>query len=115
MSEKALRDMMVKFEHTGQLGVLPGRERKRVRTTIVEDVATAIMEARRESVHGTVSVPTISRTLDMPNSTVRHIMCRGLNFYPYKIQTVKQLVRLDLVIRKTFALQFLMRMVVDDS
>ena len=70
MSERALRDMMGKFERTGQLGVLPGRGRKRVNTVVVEDIATAVVEASRESLHGTVSVPTISRTLDMPYSTV---------------------------------------------
>ena len=90
--------------------VLPGRGRKRIRTTIVEDVTTAVVEASSKSLHGTVSVPTISRTLDVPYSTVHHIMRRALNFYPYKIQVAQQLGRLDLDTRKTFALQFLVRM-----
>lgn len=115
MSDRALRDMMVKFERTGQLGVLPGRGRKRVNSAVVEDVATAVVEGSSESLHGSVSVPTISRTLDMPYSTVRHIMRRILNFYPYKIKVVHQLERHDPEIRKTFALQFLARTAVDDS
>ncbi|GFX61575.1 chimeric ERCC6-PGBD3 protein [Trichonephila clavipes] len=45
MSVRALKDVMVKFEKTGQLGVLPGRGRKRVNTTIVEDIVTVEVEA----------------------------------------------------------------------
>ena len=82
MSEQALRDMMAKFERTGQLGVLPGRRKKRFRTTIVKDVATSVVEVSSESHHGTVSVQVITRTLDMPYSTARHIMHRVINFYP---------------------------------
>ena len=115
MSEQALRDITVTFKRTGQLGVLSGRRKKRVRTSIVEHVATAVVEASSESLHGTVSVPTISHTLDVPYSTIRQIMCRVLNFYPYKIQVVQQLGRLDPDTRKTFALQFVARMAVDDS
>ncbi|GFX50178.1 DUF4817 domain-containing protein [Trichonephila clavipes] len=84
MSECALKDMMVKFEKTGQLGVIPGGGRKRVNTTVVENIATAVMEASSESLslHGTVSVPKVSRTLNMSYSTVRH-MRKILNFYQY--------------------------------
>ena len=56
MSEQALRDMMVKFVRTERLGVLLRRGMKRVRTTIVEDVATAVVEASGESLRGTVGV-----------------------------------------------------------
>ncbi|GFX13328.1 uncharacterized protein TNCV_2907511 [Trichonephila clavipes] len=115
MSERALKDMMVKFEKTGQLGVLPGRGRKRINTYVIEDIATTVVEASSESLHATVSVPTISRTLDMPYSTVRHIMLKILNFYPYKIQVVQYLKPHGPDTRKTFALEFLGRMAVDDS
>ncbi|GFU93744.1 DUF4817 domain-containing protein [Trichonephila clavipes] len=71
MLERTLKNMKAKFEKTGQLGILLGRRRKRVNTTVVEDIATAVVEARSESLHGTASVPTISRTLDMPYSTVQ--------------------------------------------
>ncbi|GFX43288.1 hypothetical protein TNCV_2389961 [Trichonephila clavipes] len=37
MSERALKNMMVKFEQTGKLGVLPGRGQKGVNTAAVED------------------------------------------------------------------------------
>ncbi|GFX70627.1 DUF4817 domain-containing protein [Trichonephila clavipes] len=77
--------MMVKFKKTGQLGVLPGKGRKRVNIAFVEDIATAVVAASSESLHGTPSVPSISRTLDMLYSIVRHIMRKILNFYPHNI------------------------------
>ncbi|GBL86262.1 hypothetical protein AVEN_131989-1 [Araneus ventricosus] len=52
----------------------------------VEDVATAVVESSIQSPHGSVSVPVVSRVLDMPYSTVRKILRRILNFYPYKIK-----------------------------
>ncbi|GFW57021.1 hypothetical protein TNCV_3473041 [Trichonephila clavipes] len=75
MSEHAVKGKMVKFEKPGELGVLSGRGRKRVNTAIVEDIATVVVEASSESFYGTVSEPTVSSTLDMPYSTVRH-MCK---------------------------------------
>ncbi|GFQ98878.1 hypothetical protein TNCT_290351 [Trichonephila clavata] len=66
MSERALKGLMVKFKKIGQLGVLHGRERNRVNTAVVEDIAAEVVEASSESLRGTVSVPTISCTLDMP-------------------------------------------------
>ncbi|GFS51188.1 hypothetical protein TNCV_3532771 [Trichonephila clavipes] len=77
MSERSLKDMMVKFEKTGHLGVLPGRGRGRVNTA----VATTVVETSSGSLHGTVGELTISRTLDMPYSTVHHIRLKNLNFY----------------------------------
>lgn len=65
MSGHALGDIIVKFGPTGQLGVLPGRGRKWVFTAIVENMATAVVEASTESFHGSVSVPNILLTLDM--------------------------------------------------
>ncbi|GFW42832.1 histone-lysine N-methyltransferase SETMAR [Trichonephila clavipes] len=49
MSECALKDMMVKSEKAGQLGVLPGRERKRTNSAVVEGIATAVVEVSSES------------------------------------------------------------------
>ncbi|GFY28708.1 DUF4817 domain-containing protein [Trichonephila clavipes] len=71
-----------KIREIRQLGVLPGRGRKRVNTAVVEDITTAVVEASSESLYGAVSVWTISRTLGMAYSTVRHIMRKILNFYP---------------------------------
>ncbi|GBL73710.1 hypothetical protein AVEN_230699-1 [Araneus ventricosus] len=88
MSPCALRKMIQKFETTGQLAILPGRGRKQIPSSSVEDVATAVVEASSQSPHGSVSVPVISRVLDMSYSTVQKILRRILNFYPYKIKPV---------------------------
>ncbi|GBN91527.1 hypothetical protein AVEN_81824-1 [Araneus ventricosus] len=69
---------------TGQLGILPGRGRKQIQSSSVEDENTAVVEARRQSPHGSVSVPVGSRVLEIPYSTVREILRRVLNFYPTK-------------------------------
>ncbi|GBN54343.1 hypothetical protein AVEN_211422-1 [Araneus ventricosus] len=76
-------------------------------------LATAVVEASSQSVHGSVSVPIVSRVLDMPYSTVRKILRRILNFYPYKIEHVNLLQDGDSDVGTTFALEFLARIVVD--
>ncbi|GBN97942.1 hypothetical protein AVEN_72147-1 [Araneus ventricosus] len=88
MSPCALRKTILKFETTGQLDILPGRGRKQIPSSSVEDVATAVVEASSQSPRGSVSVPVVSRVLDMMFSTVRKILRRILNFYPYKIKPV---------------------------
>lgn len=113
MTPRALRDMMKKFETTGQLGILPGRGRKPVSSASVEDVATAVVEATSQDPHGVVSVPAISRAVDMPYSTVWQVMRRIVGYYPYKIHSLHQLCDRDAEVRQTFALQFLARMAVD--
>lgn len=66
--------MMKKFERTGQLGILLGRGWKPVDSARVEDVAMAVVEATCQSPHGVVSVPAVSRAVDMPYSTVWQVM-----------------------------------------
>lgn len=44
MSTEDLRNMVLKFEHTGSLSLKPNRERKPVDVTAVESVATALEE-----------------------------------------------------------------------
>ncbi|GBN17718.1 hypothetical protein AVEN_221250-1 [Araneus ventricosus] len=94
-------------------GMKFGRGRKQIQSSSVEDVATAVVEARSQSPHGSVSVPIVSRVLDMSYSTVRKILRRILNFYSYKIKPVHLLQDEDSEVRTTFALEFLARMVVD--
>ncbi|GBM11606.1 hypothetical protein AVEN_180153-1 [Araneus ventricosus] len=48
----ALRKMKQKFKTTGQLGILPGRGRKQIPSTSVEDVAIAVVETSSQSPHG---------------------------------------------------------------
>ncbi|GBM40265.1 hypothetical protein AVEN_238044-1 [Araneus ventricosus] len=75
-----LRKMIQKFETNGQLAILPGRGRKQIPSSSVEDMATAVFEASSQSSHGSVSVPVVYRVLDMPYSTVRKILRWILNF-----------------------------------
>ena len=60
MSPCALCKMIQKFEATGQLGILPGSGRKRITSSSVENVATAVVEACSQSPHGNVGVPVVS-------------------------------------------------------
>ncbi|GFX14238.1 DUF4817 domain-containing protein [Trichonephila clavipes] len=102
MSTRALKYMVVKFEKTRQLGVLSRRGRKRENTAVVEDIATEIVEANTESLQEIVSVPIISRTLDMPYSPVRHIMYNIFNFNPYKIYAFSNWKSYDPDTRKSY-------------
>ncbi|GBN60589.1 hypothetical protein AVEN_209583-1 [Araneus ventricosus] len=76
-------------------------------------MATAVVEASSLSPDGRVSVPVVSRVLDMPYSTVRKILRRILNFYPYKIKHAHLLQDVDSEVLITFALEFLARLVLD--
>ena len=44
MSVMGVKQMMQKFETTGSFDVQPGRGRKQVHSTVVEEVATALQE-----------------------------------------------------------------------
>ncbi|GBO43161.1 hypothetical protein AVEN_181881-1 [Araneus ventricosus] len=113
MSPCALRKMIQKFETTGQLSIFLGRVRKQILSSSLENVDTAVVEASSQSVHGSVSVPIVSRVLDMPYSTVGKILRRILNFHSYKIEPLHLLQDGDSNVRTTFALAFLARMVID--
>ncbi|GBL72540.1 hypothetical protein AVEN_127816-1 [Araneus ventricosus] len=80
MSPCTVCKMIQKFETTGQLGILLGRLRKEIPSSSVEDVATAVVEASSQSPHGSVSVPVVSRVLDMSYSNVRKILRRDFEF-----------------------------------
>ncbi|GBN37135.1 hypothetical protein AVEN_132367-1 [Araneus ventricosus] len=97
----------------GKLGILPCRGRKQIPSSSIEDMATPLIEASSQSTHESVSVTVVSRVLDMKYFTVRKILRRILNFYPYKIKPVHLLQDEDSEVRATFALEFLARMVVD--
>ncbi|GFY72799.1 uncharacterized protein TNIN_346921 [Trichonephila inaurata madagascariensis] len=69
MSPYALRKMIQEFETTGQLGILPGRERRHIPSSSIENVATAVVEASSQSPDGRVNVSFVSCILDMPYFT----------------------------------------------
>ncbi|GBO13215.1 hypothetical protein AVEN_129878-1 [Araneus ventricosus] len=109
-----LKKMIDKFEESGSFDVKCGRGRKVIASTSVEDVATVLQEASGSTL-GTCSGRRISRTLDMPVITVHKILRNLLQYYPFKITHVQELVPSDLLEREAFTLQFLARMEVDNA
>ncbi|GBN57629.1 hypothetical protein AVEN_214645-1 [Araneus ventricosus] len=114
MTAFGLKKMIDKFEELGSFDLKCGRGRKAIASTSVEDVATTLQELSSGAL-GKCSARGISRTLDMPVSTVCKILRNILKFYPFKIAYVQELVPADLSKREAFALQFLARMEVDNA
>lgn len=113
MSITNLRKMIQRFEMTGTLARQPGQGRKVTSQQQVEEVATDIVEQEMENVQGTSSARAVSRHTHIPYSTVRKILHQMLQFYPYKISSVQELLPGDAATRLDFALIFLARMQVD--
>ncbi|GFX42478.1 neutral ceramidase 2 [Trichonephila clavipes] len=58
--------MTMKFQATGDLGVLPGRGWKRFETETVEEVTTAVVERASSSIYSSASCRLVSRELEIP-------------------------------------------------
>ncbi|GBN75379.1 hypothetical protein AVEN_8064-1 [Araneus ventricosus] len=114
MTVQGLLKMIQKFEKTGSFAVQSGRGRKRIDSTVVEEVATAVQEESSGGVQP-CSAREIARTLDRPVSTVNKILRNILHCYPYKISHVQESFPSDLPARETFALKFLARMELDNE
>ncbi|GFW61742.1 DUF4817 domain-containing protein [Trichonephila clavipes] len=82
MSSYALLKIIQKFERTGQLVFLLGREQKHTPSSSIENEATAVVEANSQSPD--VSVPAVSRVLDMPYFTVENSCSGFCIFIPTK-------------------------------
>ncbi|GBN58893.1 hypothetical protein AVEN_84747-1 [Araneus ventricosus] len=104
MTVQGLLKMIQKFEKTGSFSVQSGRGRKRIDSTVVEEVAGGV-ERWCATVQCTGNCPTIGIL-----STVHKILRNILHCYPYKISHVQELRPSDLPARETFALEFLARM-----
>ncbi|GFW91242.1 uncharacterized protein TNCV_736571 [Trichonephila clavipes] len=89
MSTHALKHMMVNFEKTGPLGVLAGRGRKRDKTAGVEDIATAVVEASTESLHGISHCSATRWLLATDHVTLNHgqVTWRHLSWHPPLLTT----------------------------
>ncbi|GFT35458.1 hypothetical protein TNCV_922721 [Trichonephila clavipes] len=61
-----LRKIIVKFEDTGDLDVLPKRGRKPVGTESVGEVATSVVENAPGSLYSSTSGRSVSRELEIP-------------------------------------------------
>ena len=91
MSDCGVHKMIKKFEETGKLDILTVRRLKNVAISSIEDIATAAVDLGNQSSFGNTNVPAIANKIDMPISTVRKVMRQVLRYYPYKIQSVQQL------------------------
>ncbi|GFX60800.1 hypothetical protein TNCV_4977761 [Trichonephila clavipes] len=67
-----LKKTIMKFEETGDLGVLPGREGKLVGTETIKEVATAVVERTSSSIYSSASGRSESRELEIPSSAIRN-------------------------------------------
>ena len=106
--------MIAQFEKTGNLRFQAGLGRKPTRSE-VEDVATVIVEQSMDNVAGCSTARAVSRSLNVPYSTVQNILRKMVHFFPYKIRYNQQLLPIDREKRLTFALTFLARVEVDAS
>ena len=73
---------------------------------LVEEVVAAIVEQKMENVQFTSS----ARTVDIPYSTVRKILHQMLQFHPYKISSIQELLPGNAATRLDFSLIFLAQM-----
>ncbi|GFU47307.1 hypothetical protein TNCV_3822941 [Trichonephila clavipes] len=80
--------MIMEFEETGNLGVLPGRGRKQVGTETVEVVTTDTDEIVSSSIFSSGSGRSVPLELEIPWWTVRKIMRYILKWYSYKIHVM---------------------------
>ncbi|MBJ5486920.1 hypothetical protein JGG36_24350, partial [Salmonella enterica subsp. enterica serovar Meleagridis] len=78
MTAVGLEKMIQKFEKTGSFDVQSGRGRKRLDSTVVDEVATAVQEESSGGVQP-CSARGIARTLDRPASTVHKILRTSCN------------------------------------
>ena len=104
--------MVEKFEKTSSFDVQSDRGRKRIDSTVVEEVVTTMQEESRVGVKP-CSARGIAQTLYRPVLTMRKVLRNILHCYPYKISHVQELSLSDLPPRETFALKFLAHMKVD--
>ncbi|PSN43359.1 hypothetical protein C0J52_15565 [Blattella germanica] len=74
LSAVALKNMIRKFELTGDLGIAPGRGRRPVTTQIVEEVTVAMAENAGRNLRSSSSARAVSRQLNIPWSTVRKVL-----------------------------------------
>ncbi|KFM77225.1 hypothetical protein X975_20207, partial [Stegodyphus mimosarum] len=113
VSINRLKAMVATFEKTGSQKVQSGRGRKPVSQDTIEAVATAIVDRGPDNIAATSSARGVAWNMDMPYSTVWKILRKIINFYPYKISRVEELLYPDHDKQLTFALTFLVRMEVD--
>ena len=104
MTVQGLLKMIQKYEKTDSFDVQSDRLRKRINSTVVEEVATAVQKSS-----GCVkpcSTLGIARTLNNPVSVMHKILQNILHCYPFKISHMQEFPS-DLPARETLVLEFL--------
>ena len=86
LSAVALKNMIRKFELTGDLGIAPGRGRRPVTPQIVEEVTVAMAENAGRNLRSSSSARAVSRQLNILWSTVQKVM-QTINYEMVSLQT----------------------------
>ena len=88
MPPYALFKMIQKFERTGELCILLGRDRKKIFSYNLGNAATVVVEASTYSLHGSISISNVTRVYGMSHFTVGNDLWRVSHFYPNKMKTM---------------------------
>lgn len=119
MSVNGLKNMISKFEETGELGVIPGtRGRRPVNPETVQQIDNAIATTSSSSggtMQQQVSGRSVARILSIPWPTVHKVLRQILRRYPYKIKVLQELKPRDDTLRIDFANFVLSKISEDDT
>ena len=94
MSVNGLKDMISKFEETGELGVIPGtRGRRPVNLERVQQIDDAVATASNSSGVSMLQMRarSVVRTLSLLWSTVHKVLVHILRRHPYKIKMPQEM------------------------
>ena len=86
MSPCVLHKMIQKVETTEKVGILPSRldDEKKIPSSIIENVATAVLETSSHSLHGNERMLDIFLVLDISYSPIQKVLPGILYFIPRK-------------------------------
>jgi len=86
-----VRRLIEKFIKTGSLLDLPRPGRPSVSEEIVESIKTTLMNGQSQTNARCFSAHKVSKTMDIPYSTIRRVLKDKLQFHPYRISIVQEL------------------------
>lgn len=90
------------------------RGRKPIASTTVEDATTGLQKKTSTGMESS-SVQGIAQSLDMHVSMLNKILQNILHSYPFRITHVQKLHSDHLLVRQTFAIEFLVRIELDNE
>lgn len=109
ITRKNLLLLVKKFEETSSVADRPRPGRPTTSDDIVMDIFNASQEIAKKTPNGECSLRAIASTTNVPVSTVRKAMRSRLDFYPYRLKEVQELLPRDPDQRFQFAANFLAR------